>query len=64
MARSLARPGGQKELSKAEAQSRVIDMIQEGYKVEEACKAVGRSQETYRDWMKEPEFKATVLGIR
>lgn len=65
MAANFARPGTQKALPVAEAKARVLDLIQQGYKVAEACAAVQRSQETYRSWMKDdPAFKSAVQSMR
>lgn len=65
MAGNLARRSSGKILPVAEAKSKVIELIQQGFKVEEACRAVNRSTETYRDWRKnDPEFKAAIDSIR
>lgn len=65
MASNLARPGTGKDIPKAEAQAKVIDLIQQGYQVKDAVQAVGRTEETYRDWRKkDPEFKASIDSIR
>jgi hypothetical protein len=65
MAQNLARRGTQKSLPVAEAKAKVIDLIQQGYKIEEACAVVQRSAETYRDWRKtDYEFKSAVDSIR
>lgn len=48
-----------------EAKAKVIELIQAGYKVEDACKVVQRSAETYRDWQKkDPAFKSAIATIR
>jgi hypothetical protein len=65
VATNLSRPGTQKALPVAEAKNRVLELIAEGLKLDEACAIVQRSVETYRDWMKkDPEFRASVQGIR
>jgi hypothetical protein len=65
LARNLARRGTSKSLGVADAKAKVIELIQQGYKVAEACGVVQRSQETYRDWQKkDPEFKAAIAAIR
>lgn len=65
MAANLSRRGTQKSIPVAEAKAKVIDLIQQGCKVEEACAVVQRSAETYRDWRKtDPEFKAAIDSIR
>lgn len=61
MAKNLARSSGHKKLSKADAQAKVIELIQQGSKVEDACRQVERTEDAYRQWMKsDPEFKATI----
>jgi len=48
-----------------QAKAKVIELVQQGFKVEEACRVVDRSTETYRDWRKnDPEFKAAIDSIR
>jgi hypothetical protein len=65
LAENLARRGTQKSLSVTEAKAKVIELIQQGFKVEQACAVVGRSAETYRDWRKnDPQFKAAIDSIR
>lgn len=65
MARSLARGSGQKSIPVLEAKAKVLNLIADGYKVEEAMSAVGRTGETYRDWRKtDPHFKANIDAIR
>jgi hypothetical protein len=62
---SFARPGTQKALSVTDAKALVLEKIQDGLKVAEACSLAQRSEETYRDWMKkDAEFKAAVQSIR
>lgn len=49
----------------AEAKERVINAIRDGIKVIPAMAAVGRKEETYRDWRKtDPAFKAAIDAIR
>jgi hypothetical protein len=65
LATNLSRKGTQKAIPVAEAKAKVIDLITNGYKVEEACAVVQRSAETYRDWRKtDPEFKAAIDAVR
>lgn len=65
MANNFARPGTQKAVPIAEAKAKVLEAIRNGAKVNEACHAVGRSPETYRDWMKtDRAFKAAVQDVR
>lgn len=65
MAANLARRGAAKPLGVTEAKAKVIELIQQGYKVADACASVQRSQETYRDWQKkDPGFKAAIAAIR
>jgi len=63
--KSFARPGTHKTLGVIDAKALVLQKIQDGLKVEEACSLAQRSAETYRDWRKsDPEFKAAVDAIR
>lgn len=63
--RSLARRTTAKDIPVAEAKKRVLELIAKGAKVREACQAVGRAEETYRDWQKTDEnFKAELASIR
>lgn len=65
MAANLARKGTKRPLNVTEAKAKVLELIQDGYKVDEACAVVSRSPETYRDWRKtDPEFKSAVDSIR
>jgi len=65
LAQNLSRRGTQKSLSVTEAKAKVIELIEQGYKVEEACAVVQRSAETYRDWRKtDHEFKGAIDSIR
>ena len=48
--KNFARPGTQKTLNVGEAKALVLQKIQDGLKVEEACSLAQRSAETYRDW--------------
>lgn len=65
MASNLARSGSQKAIPTPEAKAKVIELIQQGHKVEEACSVVQRSPETYRDWRKnDAAFKAAIDSIR
>lgn len=65
MAQNLARRGSKRTLDVTEAKAKVIELIQQGCKVDEACAVVQRSPETYRDWRKtDPEFKAAIDAIR
>jgi hypothetical protein len=65
LANNLARRGTQKSLGVQEAKAKVIELIEQGFKVEEACSVVNRSAETYRDWRKtDPQFKAAIDAIR
>ena len=63
--KNFARPGTHKTLGVIDAKALVLQKIQDGLKVEEACSLAQRSAETYRDWRKsDPEFKAAVDAIR
>lgn len=65
VAGNYARRSTKKDIPTAEAKARVIDMIQQGFKVQEAVRAVERTEETYRSWRKtDSEFKAAVDNIR
>jgi hypothetical protein len=65
LATNLSRRGTQKSLTVTEAKAKVIELIEQGYKVEEACAVVQRSAETYRDWRKtDPQFKGAIDSIR
>jgi hypothetical protein len=65
VARNLARSGTQKATGAAEAKAKVLDLIQDGMKVEQAMAVVDRTPETYRSWMKDDaEFKDSVRTIR
>jgi hypothetical protein len=65
LAQNLSRRGTQKSLSVTEAKAKVIELIEQGYKVEEACAVVQRSAETYRDWRKtDDKFKGAIDSIR
>ena len=65
MANNFARPGTKKDVPVAEAKAKVLEAIKSGLKVEEACRLVGRSVETYRSWRKDDAaFKAAVDDIR
>lgn len=60
-----ARPSGQKAIPAAEAKERVLGMLAAGAKVAQAVAAVGRAEETYRDWMKsDSAFHSAVGEIR
>jgi hypothetical protein len=62
---NYSRPSTAKKVPVAEAKARVIELIQGGLKVEEACQAVERSKETYRTWMREDQaFHDAVSSIR
>lgn len=63
--RSLARPGAQKKIPVQEAKDRVVTLIQDGCKIDEAMRAVARTPETYRSWRKTDEsFRAAVDSVR
>jgi hypothetical protein len=63
--RTVARRSGVKAIPAAEAKTKVLELIAQGAKVAEACAAVGRSPETYRDWQKtDPVFKAELANLR
>lgn len=63
--RSVARKNTQKQIGKTEAQRRVLDLIGQGATVRDAMSAVGRAEETYRDWQKNDDtFKAELAEIR
>lgn len=70
MAENFARKArGQKAVPKAEAQERILGMIQDGFKVKEAVAAVGRTEATYLDWMKgkneaDIKFRDSIKEIR
>jgi len=65
MTANFSRAKPRKSISVAEAKATVIEMIREGFKLPEACAAVGRSVETYYDWRKkDPEFKAACDAVR
>lgn len=65
MADNLARVSGLKSIGPAEAKAKVLELIAAGAKVNEACRAVGRSPETYRDWRKnDPDFKQALFALR
>lgn len=51
-------------MSKADAQAAVVEHIRNGAKVVDAMREVGRSEETYRDWMREAGFKSQIAEIR
>jgi hypothetical protein len=59
-----ARRSTARALSKPDAQAQVVDLIRAGAKVVDAMHEVGRSEETYRDWMREAHFKAAIAEIR
>jgi hypothetical protein len=65
LSENFARRGAQKSISVAEAKAKVIEMIQKGFKLEEALSIVGRSVQTYYDWRKkDPDFKLAVDNVR
>lgn len=65
LAENFARSGARKAISVTEAKAKVLEMIQKGFKLEEAMAVVGRSVETYYDWRKnDEEFKRAVDTIR
>lgn len=62
---NFARRGNRKSISVTEAKAKVIEMIQKGFKLEEAMAVVERSVETYYDWRKTDEdFKRSVDTVR
>ncbi len=64
-ARSMARSGNLKTLSKQDAQKKVLDRIMRGDKVGAAMKFVNRTEETYRSWLKtDSEFAEAVRKLR
>lgn len=61
----MARPGNLKTLSKEDAQKKVLDRLMRGDMIEDAVKAVSRSPETYKSWLKtDVGFAAEVRRIR
>lgn len=65
MARNLARASRQKTIGVKDAKAKVLELIEQGYQVEQAMSVVDRGKEAYRSWMKaDPEFKAEVNRIR
>lgn len=65
VATSIARKNSQKQIPVIEAKARVLELIAQGAKVAEACQAVGRSPETYKDWRKnDPAFRAQLEDLR
>jgi hypothetical protein len=51
-------------LDKGEAQQRVLALLRQGEKVEQAMGQVARTYKTYEDWMRDPAFNAEVKAIR
>ena len=68
MAASPPRPSRARktpELPKAEAQKKFLDLLSQGWQINDACAAVGRKYESYRAWCRDdPEFKAKKDAIK
>jgi len=65
VADNLSRKAPQKNISVKDAKARVLELIAQGFKVEEAMSAVNRKTATYLDWRKnDKEFASSVDGIR